>query len=44
MRFIVQARKDTVVPANSYVKVWLDGQQIVDYHGPFGYLTLGGYA
>lgn len=39
MRFIVQARKDTVVPANSYVKVWLDGQQIVDYHGPFGYLV-----
>jgi len=37
MRFIVKARKDLVNPANSYVSIWLDGTQIVDYHGPFGY-------
>jgi hypothetical protein len=37
LRFIVKARKDLVAPQNSFVTVWLDGQQVVDYHGPFGY-------
>jgi hypothetical protein len=37
LRFVVQARKDLVNPANGYVRVWMDGRQIVDYSGPFGY-------
>jgi len=36
-RFVVKARKDLVMPTDSYVQVWLNGQQIVDYLGPFGY-------
>jgi hypothetical protein len=36
-RFVVKARKDLVTPSQSYVQVWYDGKQIVDYHGPFGY-------
>jgi hypothetical protein len=36
-RFIVKTRKDLVTPANSFVQVWLNGQQIVNYRGPIGY-------
>jgi hypothetical protein len=44
-RFIVKARKDLVTPSNSFVQIWLNGQQIVDYHGPIGYnVPQGDYA
>jgi hypothetical protein len=36
-RFIVKARKDMTTPSNSFVQIWLNGTQIVNYHGPFGY-------
>lgn len=38
-RFVVKARKDTVNPADSYLQVWLNGRQIVNYRGPLGYLV-----
>jgi hypothetical protein len=36
-RFVVKARKDLSTPGNSFVQIWLNGKQIVNYRGPFGY-------
>ena len=36
-RFVVKSRKDMQSPSSSFVQIWLDGRQVVDYHGLFGY-------
>jgi hypothetical protein len=45
LRFVVQARVDTNNQNNGFVRVWMNGTLVADYHGPLGYrLTAPDYA
>jgi len=38
----IHARIDAVTPADGRVAMWLDGTQVLDYHGPIGYTAPAG--